>query len=145
MSGQAEITEEWKIIARKDWQRVRRNLEDEDAEAAGFFLQQSLEKYLKAYLLEHGWKLKKIHVLHELLVDALIYNSLLEAFRTLVERVSGYYLAERYPPLVLSDLSCKDRNTEDCSRRRLGLPSASVLNIPPLLGVIASRTVCAVC
>ena len=37
-------------IARKDWKRADRNLKDRDSEAAGFFLQQSLEKYLKAFL-----------------------------------------------------------------------------------------------
>ena len=60
--------EEWLKIARKDWERAKRNLEDEDPEAAGFFLQQSVEKYLKAFLLQRGWKLKKIHDL-----DALLY------------------------------------------------------------------------
>ena len=44
------IPEEWKTVAQRDWERVKRNLRDDDAEAAGFFLQQSLEKYLKAFL-----------------------------------------------------------------------------------------------
>ncbi|MBI5187549.1 MAG: HEPN domain-containing protein [Nitrospirae bacterium] len=43
---------DWLKIARKDWVRVRHMLEKEDAEAAGFFFQQSLEKYLKAFLLQ---------------------------------------------------------------------------------------------
>ncbi|HID43137.1 MAG TPA: HEPN domain-containing protein [Archaeoglobaceae archaeon] len=54
-----QFIEDWKKIARNDWQRVRRNLRDRDAIAAGFFLQQCLEKFLKAFLLAHGWKLKK--------------------------------------------------------------------------------------
>lgn len=45
-------------------------LEDEDAGGAGYFLQQSLEKYLKAFLLQKGWSLKKIHTLYTLLDDA---------------------------------------------------------------------------
>ena len=60
------VVEEWKRIAKKDWKRVKRQLDDGDAEAAGYFLQQSLEKYLKAFLLQHGWKLRKIHALHDL-------------------------------------------------------------------------------
>ncbi len=36
--------EEWKLIAGKDWKRMKRSLRAVDAEAAGFFLQQSLEK-----------------------------------------------------------------------------------------------------
>lgn len=43
-------TLDWLKVARKDWTRARHMLEKEDAEAAGFFLQQSLEKYLKAVL-----------------------------------------------------------------------------------------------
>jgi HEPN domain-containing protein len=42
---------EWRELARRDWRRVRTMLEQEDPPAAGFFLQQALEKYLKAYLI----------------------------------------------------------------------------------------------
>ena len=100
--------EEWKKIACKDWQRVKRNLRDGDAEAAGFFLQQCLEKYLKAFLLKQGWKLRKVHELDALLDDVLKYNSDLKVFYKLCERVTGYYFAERYPPLSLSELTCED-------------------------------------
>ena len=78
---------EWLKIARKDWTRASFMLEKKDFEAVGFFLQQSLEKYLKAFLLQQGWKLRKIHEL-----DALKYNPDLEKFRDLSERISGYYL-----------------------------------------------------
>jgi len=64
------IIEEWKRIARADWRRVKRNMRDEDTTSAGFYLQQSLEKFLKAFLIEHGWKLRKIHRLEALLDDA---------------------------------------------------------------------------
>lgn len=90
--------EDWKRIARKDWERMKRNLRDKDAEAAGYFLQQSLEKYLKAFLLQHNWKLKKIHALHDLLSDAVKHNPDLESFRKLCERVSGYYFAQALSP-----------------------------------------------
>lgn len=100
--------QEWIKIARKDLERVRRNLRDGDAEAAGFFLQQALEKYLKAFLLQHGWKLKKIHTLHTLLLEAVIYNSSLETFRMLCEKVSGYYVLDRYPLFTDSGLTCED-------------------------------------
>lgn len=101
------IPEDWKRIARKDWDRIKRNLRDGDAEAAAYYLQQSLEKYLKSFLLQHGWILKKIHTLHDLLSDAAIYNSALESFRKLCERASGYYFADRYPPLIPSELTCE--------------------------------------
>lgn len=100
--------EEWIEIARKDWKRMKRSLRAVDAEAAGFFLQQSLEKYLKAFILKHGWNLRKIHELDTLLDDAAKCNPNLESFRDLCERVSGYYFADRYPPLSVSDLTCED-------------------------------------
>ncbi|RLB09427.1 MAG: hypothetical protein DRG59_02405 [Deltaproteobacteria bacterium] len=106
--GESLAPEEWKQIARKDWQRTKRNLSDHDAEAAGFFLQQSLEKYLKAFLLQQGWKLRKIHELDALLDDAIKYNPDLKSFYELCERVTGYYFAERYPPLSVLELTCED-------------------------------------
>ncbi len=85
-------------------------LEDKDAEAAAFFFQQSLEKYLKAFLLQQGWKLLKIHELDALLDDAIAYKPELNRFYDLCERVAGYYFTERYLPLVASvmELSCKE-------------------------------------
>ena len=75
--------EEWKVIAGKDWKRMKRSLRAVDAEAAGFFLQQSLEKYLKAFILKYGWNLRKIHELDTLLDDAAKCNANLENFRDL--------------------------------------------------------------
>jgi HEPN domain-containing protein len=90
----ASVADDWVQIARKDWRRAERNLEDRDSEAAGFFLQQSLEKYLKAFLIKHHWKLRKIHELDALLDEAAKFQEELESYRNLCERVSGYYFAE---------------------------------------------------
>lgn len=90
--------EDWLRVARADWLRAKKNLKEGDLPVAGFFLQQSLEKYLKAFLIKHGWELKKIHELDALLDEAVKYKSDLKVFYDLCEKVSGYYLAERYPP-----------------------------------------------
>jgi HEPN domain-containing protein len=100
--------DDWKKAARKDWHRIAVLLEDNDADGAAFFLQQSIEKYLKAFLLERGWKLKKTHELDTLLDYAVGFDSGLEKFRELCERVAGYYFTERYPMLVPSDLTVED-------------------------------------
>jgi HEPN domain-containing protein len=99
---------DWIKAARKDWRRMEIMLGVKDTEAAGYFLQQCLEKYLKAFLLEKGWKLRKIHELDALLDDAVRYKEGLDSFRDLCERVSGYYLIERYPRLVEKGLTHKD-------------------------------------
>lgn len=107
MTGPQDSTypAEWKRLAHRDWWRIGRHLRDEDPEGAAFFLQQSVEKFLKAYLLERGWKLRKMHELDALLEEACNYDSGLATFQDLCERVSGYYLVERYPVMGQATLS----------------------------------------
>jgi HEPN domain-containing protein len=83
-------------------------LADSDAEGAGLFLQQSLEKFLKAYLLGKGWRLKKVHTLQSLLDEAAAHNGGLLPFRGLCERVSAFYMAERYPTLGEAGLELEE-------------------------------------
>lgn len=90
---------DWRAVGRQDWHRIHVMLADGDAEGAGLFLQQSLEKFLKAYLLAKGWKLKKVHTLQSLLDEAAAHDAALQPFRGLCERVSAFYMAERYPTL----------------------------------------------
>ncbi len=72
---------DWLKYARKDWRRIFIMLKENDMEAAAFFLQQALEKYIKAFLLQSGWALKKIHDLDALLDDAVKYKPSLESSR----------------------------------------------------------------
>jgi HEPN domain-containing protein len=58
----------------KQARRGKRNLKDRDTEAAGFFLQPPSEKYIKAIVLKHNWKLRKIHELDALLDEAAKYE-----------------------------------------------------------------------
>lgn len=90
---------DWRTVARQDWHRIHVMLADGDADGAGLFLQQALEKFLKAYLLTQGWKLKKVHTLQSLLDEAAAQDGALMPFRGLCERISSFYFAERYPTL----------------------------------------------
>lgn len=90
---------DWLRIADKDWRRAERALEDADAEEAGFWLQQAVEKYLKAYLLWKGWELKRIHDLEILVNEATRLDVRFRGFEEACRKISGYYLAERYPTL----------------------------------------------
>ena len=89
--------ESWRRIARRDWERLHLLLDADDGPGAGLFLQQALEKFLKGYLIERAWPLRKPHELDRLLDAACAYDPTLAAFRPLCERVSGCYLIERYP------------------------------------------------
>jgi len=88
---------DWAEKAKDDLKRVKVLLSVKDTAGAGFHLQQAIEKYLKAYLLSKGWTLEYIHDLPKLLNYAKKYNPDLENFRTLCERVTVYYISERYP------------------------------------------------
>jgi HEPN domain-containing protein len=111
--------EDWRKIARQDWRRMQVMLDEADAEGAGFFLQQAIEKYLKAYLLQRGWKLKKIHTLQSLLDEAAEFDGTLARFRPVCERITGFYLAERYPSLGGSGLEDQEVRREMPEARAL--------------------------
>ncbi len=87
-------------------------LADGDADGAGFFLQQAMEKYLKAFLLGQGWKLKKVHTLQSLLDEAATFVPAVASLRQVCERVSGFYLGERYPSVGAEGLRLDDISRE---------------------------------
>ncbi len=98
---------DWLRIAEKDWKRVEGLLE-EDPDLAGFCLQQAVEKFLKAFLLSKGWKLQRIHDLEALLNSALVYDPSLESFREACQRITDFYIVERYPLIIEAGLTEKD-------------------------------------
>jgi len=99
---------DWLRIAEKDLGRVDHLLDVQDPEAAGFFLQQAVEKFLKAFLLSKGWELVRIHDLEALLNMALAYDPSLEPFRSVCQKITGFYLVERYPFVTETGLTQDD-------------------------------------
>ena len=106
-SKESQYPADWLRIAEKDWKRAHRLL-DEDPELAGFCLQQAVEKFLKALLLSYGWTLRRIHNLDALLDDAVSYDDSLEAFREVCQRITAFYVVERYPLIVASGMTEED-------------------------------------
>jgi HEPN domain-containing protein len=104
-SEESRYPADWLSIAERDWKRVDRLLQAGDAELAGFCLQQALEKIFKAFLLFNGWELHRVHDLEVLLNAASAYDSSLEPFRSPCQRITGFYLTERYPFLTESSLT----------------------------------------
>lgn len=99
---------DWLRIAEKDLGRVERMLEDDDPEMAGFCLQQAVEKFLKAFLLSKGWQLRRIHDLEALLDDAMAFDPSLAVFRELCQKISAFYLVERYPLVAAIGITEQD-------------------------------------
>lgn len=66
---------EWFKKAEHDFDAVQDILKGSGhPDVAGVLLQQSIEKYLKGYLISKGWKLVKTHDLKQLLDEAVKYN-----------------------------------------------------------------------
>lgn len=70
--------------------------------------QQAVEKFLKAFLLAQGWKLARTHDLEALLNDALHYDASLEPYRAACQKITAFYMAERYPHVAADELTDDD-------------------------------------
>lgn len=101
---ESRYPKDWLALAEKDLARVKRSLRDKDPELAGFCLQQAVEKFLKAFLLSKGWKLRRIHDLEALLDDTIAYDPSLGQFRNVCQKITNYYTVERYPLAVETEL-----------------------------------------
>ena len=99
---------DWLRIPEKDYARVEYLLTAHDPEAAGFYLQQAIEKFLKAFLLSKGWQLQRIHDLEPLLNEALKHDSSLQQYRSILQRITGFYFVERYPFVLDTSITEKD-------------------------------------
>jgi HEPN domain-containing protein len=89
---------EWLSKAEKDFDEAKFLFEhDRPLEHAAFFLHQSVEKYLKGFLISKGWELEKTHDLVKLIKDAIRFDKSLEKFIPLMENMANYYIESRYP------------------------------------------------
>jgi HEPN domain-containing protein len=94
---------DWFKIATKDLNRAELLLGLDDLEGAAFNIQQAAEKYLKAFLLLKGWKLRRIHDLVVLLSEAIRFDSTFTAYLTEFQKITEFYTADRYPLVMESD------------------------------------------
>lgn len=94
-----------KMKAKEWFEKARHDLEAVDdilkgsghADVAGVLLQQSIEKYLKGYLISKGWKLVKTHDLKQLLDEVVKHNSAFGKYYDLLDMLTEYYFEEKYP------------------------------------------------
>ena len=102
---ESRYPKDWFRIGDKELKRAQNLLSLEDLEGAGFNIQQAIEKYLKGYLLSHGWELRRIHNLDVLLSEATAHDPCFEDFRSPCQTITHYYLIERYPLAVSWELT----------------------------------------
>jgi HEPN domain-containing protein len=62
-----------------------------------FHVQQTIEKYLKGYLLSVGEPLRRIHDLEVLLGEAIAHDASFAPFLSDCQRITEYYIEARYP------------------------------------------------
>jgi HEPN domain-containing protein len=126
-----ELTTEWVAKAEGDFatagreMRVRRS---PNYDAVCFHAQQTVEKYLKALLQEHGADFPKMHSLIELLELGLILDASLEFHRDLLVRLDRYAVRFRYPGEVAEKAEARAALeaagvVRVSIRGKLGLPS----------------------
>lgn len=60
-------------------------------------LQEASERFLKAYLIGQGWKLRKIHDLGALVAEAVNFDSRFSAFEDFADSLTDQFWAQHYP------------------------------------------------
>jgi len=60
-------------------------------------LQEASERFLKAYLLSHGWKLRKIHDLGALVAEAVSLDPRFAEFGDFADSLTDQFWAQHYP------------------------------------------------
>ena len=88
---------DWFQDAERDWRKVEERLNEDECADAAFLLQQSLEKYLKGYIVSKGWELKRSHDVGDLLGEVADRNPEYAGFRDLCREISEYYFFEWNP------------------------------------------------
>jgi len=84
-------------FAEADFRRAKRMFDEGDTDGALIQLQQASETYLKAKLIEKGWKLRKGHDLMSLLSAAEQHGIAVPLSEVSASILSIEYLAGRYP------------------------------------------------
>ena len=93
-----ELVKEWIGKGQKDIDDAEFLLENNRAlENVLFHIQQAVEKYLKGFLIYHGWKLEKIHDLVKLIEEAAKIDKSFSRFIAPLRRITNFYVESRYP------------------------------------------------
>jgi HEPN domain-containing protein len=94
-----QFIREWLAFARENLMSAKALVDREFApfHTVCFLSQGSAEKYLKAYLLCHGWELKRTHDLSELLKLCSNFDASYEQLASECQLLNEYVVEDRYP------------------------------------------------
>jgi HEPN domain-containing protein len=102
-----------------------------DPDQAGFYLQQTVEKFLKAFLLSRGATLRRIHILDVLLTEAISYEPTFGEYQLVCQKITAFYMLDRYP--TLADVGTTEQIVRDCHRDIQGLIKQIRADIQPII------------
>ena len=87
-----QLVEEWIERGKRDLEVAKILLAKEAYYDIIFFhLQQAVEKHLKGYLIQNGWKLKKIHDLEFLFTEALQFDKEFHKYLEFSRKLTAFY------------------------------------------------------
>lgn len=92
-------SQRWLEKANDDLHWAKASLKEEVLHGVCFSSQQAAEKALKAFLLDNGKQLRKIHDLSALLEECIETDSGFEQLIDQAATLSGYYVEARYPDI----------------------------------------------
>ncbi|MHA1271288.1 MAG: HEPN domain-containing protein [Candidatus Helarchaeota archaeon] len=101
-----KLVNEWTERGKNDLEVAKILLKKKDYfDIVLFHIQQAVEKYLKGFLIQKGWKLKKIHDLEILITEAIQFDKGFQNFLNFSRKLTAFYYEERYPPGSITSLS----------------------------------------
>jgi len=91
--------EEWVERGEHDLEAAQLLLDREaHSDIVLFHVHQAVEKHLKGFLIDHGWKLEKIHDLETLITYAADFDGVFKNYLDTGRKLTAFYYMERYPP-----------------------------------------------
>lgn len=101
-----EVVKEWIERGKHDLEVAKILLaEGEYFDVVLFHVHQAVEKYLKGFLIDNGWDLKKIHDLELLVTEAMNFDAIFQKYLDLGRKLTAFYFEERYPPGPITSCS----------------------------------------
>lgn len=100
----SQVVGNWLDKADEDLAFAKASLEDglEFYPQICFYLHQSVEKYLKAYIIAKGLNLKRIHDLTELVQICMEKDQEFNKFYEAAKLLNPFYIGTRYPDFIIS-------------------------------------------
>jgi len=101
-----QLVEEWLERGKRDLETAKILISSvEYFDIILFHIHQAVEKYIKGFLISHGWTLKKIHDLEVLITEVIKFDGSFQEYLDFGRKLTGFYFEERYPPGPVSTYS----------------------------------------